>query len=108
MKQYQVVFTRSAEGQLNELYSFIAENGGETSAETFVGGIVADCLSLSMFPERGTRRDDIRQNLRVKGYRRRVSIAFSVDAASALVVIHGIFYGGQDFESLLRDTTTED
>ncbi|HKI13455.1 MAG TPA: type II toxin-antitoxin system RelE/ParE family toxin [Roseiarcus sp.] len=108
MKRYQVVFTPRAERQLSELYSFIVENGSETTAEAFVGGIVGDCLSLATFPERGTRRDDIRPSLRVKGYKRRVSIAFSVDAAAGVVVIHGVFYGGQDFESLLGDTMTDD
>ncbi len=67
MKQYQVVFTPRAERQFSELYSFIVENGSETRAEAFVGGIIADCLALATFPERGTRRDDIRPNLRVKG-----------------------------------------
>ncbi len=43
-----------------------------------------------------------------KGYRRRVSIAFSADAASAVVVIHGVFYRGQDFEPLLRGTASDD
>jgi toxin ParE1/3/4 len=45
--------------------------------------------------------------LRVKGFKRRVSIAFSVDAESGMVVIHGVFYGGQDFETLLGDTTND-
>ena len=108
MKRHRVVFTPRAERQLQELYSFIAENGGETRAGAFVGGLLADCQSLATFPERGTKRDDIRPNVRVKGYKRRVSIAFSVDPVSVMVVIHGVFYGGQDFESLLSDTTTDD
>jgi toxin ParE1/3/4 len=108
MKRHRVVFTPRAERQFQELYSFIAENGSETRAEAFVGAIIADCLSLATFPERGTKRDDIRPNLRVKGFKRRVSIAFSVDAESGMVVIHGVFYGGQDFETLLGDTTNDD
>ena len=108
MKQYQVVFTPRAERQLAELYSFIVENGSVTRAQDFVGGIIADCLTLATFPERGTKREDIRPNLRVKGYKRRVSIAFSVDADSGMVAIHGVFYGGQDFKSLLGDMMTDD
>ncbi len=108
MKRYRVVFTPRAERQLDKLYSFIADQGGAARADEFVGGIVADCLSLSTFPERGMRRDDIRPDMRVKGYKRRVSIAFSVDDGSGIVVIHGAFYGGQDFEQLLRDTATDD
>ena len=43
-----------------------------------------------------------------KGYARRVTIAFSVNVATEIVAIHGVFYGGQDFEQLLRDTDSDD
>ena len=79
MALYSVVFTPRVERQLAELYSYVADNSGETRAEKFVGSRVADCLSLSSFPERGTRRDDIRPNLRTMGYSRRATIAFSVN-----------------------------
>jgi plasmid stabilization system protein ParE len=54
-----------------------------------------------MFPERGTRRDDVFPGLRVLGYRRRVSVTFTVEPEG--VVIQGVFYGGQDFEALLKE-----
>jgi len=76
----------------------------EVRADRFVSGIVEDCMSLSTFPERGTKRDDVRPNLRTKGYARRVTIAFSVDATTNVVAIHGVFYGGQNFEKLLGDS----
>lgn len=103
MKQYAVVFTPLAKSQLDELYSYIAQESGQERAEKFVGEIVGDCISLSNFPERGTKRNDIRLNLRIKGYARKVTIAFSVDAANTLVAIHGVFYGGQDWEKMLID-----
>lgn len=108
MKHYIVVFTPRAERQLDSLFTYIADHSGESRAESFVGAIVTDCLSLSTFPERGTKRDDIRPNLRTKGYRRRVTIAFSVNTSTDIVAIHGVFYGGQDFERLLRDTGSDD
>jgi len=108
MKQYAVVFTPRAERQLAKLYTYVADQSGEARAEDFVGGVVDSCLSLSMFPERGAQRDDIRPNLRVNGYARSVTIAFSVNTATAIVVIHGVFYGGQDFEQLLRETDGDD
>jgi toxin ParE1/3/4 len=108
MKHYTVIFTPRAVRQLDSLFTYIADHGGETRADSFVSGIVADCLSLSTYPERGTKRDDIRLNLRTKGYTRRVTIAFSVDAVTNIVAIHGVFYGGQDFEQLLRDTDSDD
>ena len=67
MKRYTVVFAPRAERQLDDLYSYIADASGAALAEDFVGGIVADCLSLTAFPECGTKRGDIRPNMRVKG-----------------------------------------
>jgi toxin ParE1/3/4 len=85
-----------------------AAKRGQTITDNYIEGIVADCLSLSTFPERGTKRDDIRPNLRTKGYTKRVTIAFSVDVPAGIVAIHGVFYGGQEFEQLLRDTDSDD
>lgn len=100
---FTVVFTPRAERQLQDLYSYITDHGSEGAAQRFVGGIVESCTSLSTFPKRGTKRDDIRPNLRTFGHGRRVTIAFSIDSERTIVAIHGVYYGGQDFESLLRD-----
>jgi toxin ParE1/3/4 len=108
MKRYTVILTPRAERHLKALYVRIADDSGEARAEHYIDGIVADCLSLSTFPERGTKRDDIRPNLRTKGYARRVTIAFSVNVSTEIVAIHGVFYGGQDFEQLLRATDSDD
>jgi hypothetical protein len=37
-----------------------------------------------------------------------VTIAFSVNVVTDTVAIQGIFYGGQDFETALRDTDGDD
>ena len=103
MRAFAVTFTPRAERQLADLYTYIAIHSGEARAEAFVGEIVADCLSLTVFPERGTKRDDIRPGVRVKGHARRVSIAFSINMRDEVVAIHGVFYGGQDFERTLRE-----
>ncbi|MGH6754736.1 MAG: hypothetical protein ACREDP_21480 [Bradyrhizobium sp.] len=47
------------------------------------------------------RRDDLFPGLRTIGFERRVTIAFVVTAD--MVLIEGIFYGGQDFEASFRD-----
>ena len=102
--RYAVVFAPRAERQLNELYAYIAEHGSEAQAEHYVGQLVATCEGLQTFPERGTKRDDIRPHLRTMGYKRRVTIAFAVDATAQTVTIHGVFYGGQDFERHLDES----
>ena len=52
-------------------------------------------------PLAGVARDDIRRGLRTTFFRRRVVIAYSVGAKAVTVL--AIFYGGQDYESLLRE-----
>ena len=47
-------------------------------AERFTDRIIAHCLGLATFPERGTRRDDLRPGLRITTWRRRVVIAFHI------------------------------
>jgi toxin ParE1/3/4 len=98
---FAVIFTPRSERHLQNLLDYITERSGPRRAEGYVDRIVDHCLGLHTFPERGHRRDDIRPGLRTLGFERRVTIAFSVEARS--VVIHGVYYGGQNFEVVLRD-----
>jgi len=59
------------------------------------------CESLSTFPARGNRRDDIRPGLRIANYRKRVAIAFHVDEDRVNII--GVVYGGQDDEAALLE-----
>ena len=98
---YRVVFTPEAEDQLAALYRYIAEAASPDVALRYTTAIVAYCESLKTHPHRGTKRDDVRQGLRITNYRRRSVIAF--DVADDVVSIIGVFYGGQDYETALSD-----
>lgn len=98
---HRVVFAPEAEDQLAALYRYIASASSTDIADRFTEAIVQFCESLSTFPRRGNKRDDVRPGLRVTHYRKRVIIAFIVDAD--LVSILGVFYGGQDYESILQE-----
>jgi len=98
---HRVVFSPGAEAQLVKLHRDIAEKASPAIGERYTAAIVAYCLSLSTFPHRGTRHDDVRPGLRTVGYRRRVTIAFSV--SDNVVNILGVYYGGQDYEADFRD-----
>lgn len=74
-------------------------------AERYTSAIVTYCEELKTFPLRGNRRDDIRPGLRVTNYRKRVVIAFDVDAERVSII--GVFYGGQDFETGLQSELDE-
>ena len=96
----QVIFTPLAERQIDNLHAYITTHANETRADRYIGRIVAFCQGLATFPLRGTKRDDLLAGLRTVGFERRVTIAFVVTADT--VLIEGIFYGGQDFETLFH------
>lgn len=98
---YRIVFSPETREQLAELYRYIAEAASPDIAAQYTEAIVSYCESLCTFPLRGTPRDDVRPGLRVTNYRKRAVIAFNVD--TDVVSIIGVFYGGRDFETLLRD-----
>lgn len=103
MKRFEVVFRPRAEADLFELYRYIAAESGPSVAGGDIDRIEAACLQLEVFPERGSRRDDIRPGLRLLGFERRVTIVFQVTEAE--VVIARILYGGRDHEQALRTAT---
>jgi len=98
--QYRVVFTPEALMQLEALYRYIAMAASPVVANRYTSAIVTYCESLQSFPLRGTRRDDIRPGLRVTNYKGRAVIAFAVEAQAVSII--GVYYGGQDYESVLK------
>lgn len=100
MRLYRVVFAPEAEAQLQALYAYIAAAASPAIAACYTDAIVTYCASLQTMPERGTRRDDIRPGLHVTHYKKRTVIAFAVDVEE--VTILGVFYGGQDHETILQ------
>jgi plasmid stabilization system protein ParE len=103
---YRVVFSPEAEEQLAALYGYIATAATPNIAARYTEAIVRYCESLCTFPLRGVLRDDIRPGLRITHYKKRAVIAFDVDAE--LVSIMGVFYGGQDYETILQDDSEDD
>lgn len=98
---FTVLFTPEAETHLVELYRYVAAAGSAEVAAHYTEQIVAYCEELAAFPHRGRARDDIRPGLRTIGFRRRDILAFAV--LDEAVVIIGVFYGGRDYEDVLRN-----
>ncbi len=97
----EVVFAPEARDDLLELYDYVAERAGAARAHAYTGRIISYCLGLAMFPERGTRREDLRSGLRIIGFERRVTIAFHV--AANRITFARVLYGGRDLSSALRN-----
>ena len=98
---YVVKFTPESLGDLEELFEFVAVEASPETADQYIGQIIDYCESLSTFPHRGNKRDDIRRGLRTTNYRGRVVIAFTV--FDETVAILGVYYGGRNFERDLSD-----
>lgn len=103
--KYRVVFSPEALEQLAELYRYIADAASPDVAAQYTEAIVSYCESLRTFPLRGTQREDVRPGLRITNYKKRAVIAFDVDTEAVSII--GVFYGGQDYETALRDDDTE-
>jgi toxin ParE1/3/4 len=102
----RVEYTRRARDQLQSIFEYIADAASPRVAEHFVSALLDYCDSFAQFPERGLRRDDIRPRLRLIGFRRRLTIAFRVDADAVRIL--GVFYGGQDVEAALSEKPPDD
>lgn len=98
---YTVRFAAEAADQLEALYRYISSAASPTVAADYVDAIVDHCPGLAAFPHRGTMRDDIRPGLRTASYRKRMVIATYVDDEARELTILGVFYGGQDYVTIL-------
>ena len=99
MRQREVVFSPEAIDDLNRLYDWIASVAGPSIAIGYIQRIETFCMKLDLASERGVLREDIRPNLRVVGFERRLTVAFSVEGD--FVIIYRLFYGGQNWEEVL-------
>jgi toxin ParE1/3/4 len=92
----RVVFHDDAEEDLAGIVEWIAERVSLATARGYADRIRAYCERFDVFPERGTKRDDLSPpGLRTIGFERRITIVFTV--TSDEVVILRLFYGGRNW-----------
>jgi toxin ParE1/3/4 len=96
----RVKFRPAAEADLNGLFDHLSLEASPRVAGDYVRRVHAACVGLETFPLRGAPRDDLGPGVRLLGFERRVAIAYAVEDDE--VVILGVFYGGRDFEAILR------
>lgn len=95
-----VEFSDDARADLFALYDWIADAASPDIALAYVERLERYCLDFDYASERGQLRDDIRPGLRVIGFERRVSIAFTVE--DERVVILRLFYAGRNWAEELQ------
>ncbi|MBS0557598.1 MAG: type II toxin-antitoxin system RelE/ParE family toxin [Proteobacteria bacterium] len=100
---YSVRFAPEALAQLEAIEQYIGDAGSTLTAMRYVDSIIDFCEGLVTFPQRCRQRDDLFPGLRITNYRGSAVVAYLVDTASEVVTIVGVYYGGQDYESALRE-----
>ncbi len=96
---YKVAMSARATRQVQRIYDYIADNASTATAERFVSDLLEYCYGFDLFPVRGIARDDIRPGVRMVGFKRKASIAFSVKADTVTIV--AVFYRGQNYDDTL-------
>lgn len=93
----------TAEADLEEIYHYIAERSGSPdTAIGYIRRIREWCEHLLTFPNAGRARDDLRPGVRVTAFERRVVIVYRV-LPSDDVEIGRAFYGGRNYEAIMRE-----
>lgn len=99
MKERRVVFSPEAQADLAGIYDFLAGAAAPSVALNYIERLEGYCAGMALGSERGHRRDDVRPGLRIVGFERRITIAFTVSANA--VTILRILYAGRDWENEL-------
>lgn len=99
MKHRRVTYEPEARSDLDWIYDTVAAASSPTTADNYDRRIRDFCERLELASERGTQRDDIRPGLRIVGFERRVTIAFTVDDDAVRIL--RIFYGGANWDEVL-------
>jgi len=97
VKRRRVVFAPEARIDLLNIYDWIAEAANPAVAVGYIERLEDWCMSFDIAGERGRAREDIRPGLRVVGFERRLTVAFTVSENE--ITILRLFQGGRDWEN---------
>lgn len=101
MKRRTVVFAPEAQDDLSQIYDWLEKSTSSSTALSFIERIEAYCLAFDLASERGVRRDDIRPNLRVVGFKRTITLAFSIDDDT--ITFLRIFYAAKNWQNIFDE-----
>ena len=107
IQRLKVEYGESARTDLAAIFRHIVNAGGSPDvALKFTLRIEDRCQSIGDAPRGGRSRDDIVPGLRTVPFEHSALVAYIID--DAVVRIVNIFYGGRDYETLMRDGGSSD
>ncbi|MDQ6432942.1 type II toxin-antitoxin system RelE/ParE family toxin [Mesorhizobium sp. LHD-90] len=101
IQRLRVELRQSALDDLRNVAKHITEgSGSSTVARRFIGRIKDRCYRIGDIPRGGRTRDDISPGLRTVPFERSAVITYVIEGDRVQIV--NVFYGGRDFEAILR------
>lgn len=100
-----LVYRHAALADLDAIYAYI-EPDNPRRAASFVQDIRDRCRPLCVHPKLGPARDNISPGLRIFPMLGRVVVAYRITPTAILIT--RVFYGGQDYEAILRRDKDDD
>jgi len=86
--EYQVEFSPEANQAIQDRADYIAlRSGSPLEGQRFMDGVYSFCESLSIFPHRGRKRDDLRVGMRITNYKGTTIIPYLIDDDAKIVYI---------------------
>lgn len=104
MKRRRVALSSEAEKDLAGILQTVASATSREVAISYLDRIETFLAGFDIASKLGTLRDDIRLGLRIVGFERRLTIAFTVTELD--VIILRVFGGGMDWQSELEPDET--
>jgi toxin ParE1/3/4 len=101
VRRRTVVFAPEAQNDLSQIYDWIEKASSSSAALSFIERVEAYCLAFDLAAERGMRRDDIRPGLRVVGFERTLTLAFSTDDDT--ITFLRIFHAGRNWQGVFDE-----
>ena len=100
LRERVVEFAPEALDDLRSMYDWITGAASSGTALAYITRLEGFCRGMAMASERGHLREDIRPGLRIVGFERRVTIAFTV--TETRVTILRLFYAGKNWDRVLE------
>ncbi len=88
MKRRIVEFSEDANNDLTALYDWIAKAVSPIVALSYLERLETYCNGFDLASERGHTRDDLSPGLRIVGFERRVTIAFTVESEGVTMTVY--------------------
>ena len=106
IQRLAVVLSEEAIEDLQSIAAFVfRRSGSERLAEAFIDRIDVRCQKIGNAPRAGRARDDLQLGLRTVPFEHLAVICYLVQEDWVLVT--NVFYGGRDFEAILRGEPPE-